>query len=82
MVDVQVAAVEKISAVLTSVPITLKHIQSCEFERTMILGIRILKEMVCSILGSGLEREKSLQLKKSWVKKFLSPSVATACACP
>ena len=32
MVDVQVAAVEKISAVLTSVPITLKHIQSCEFD--------------------------------------------------
>jgi len=32
MVDVQVATVEKISAVLACVPITLKHIQSCEFD--------------------------------------------------
>jgi hypothetical protein len=32
MVDVQVATVEEISAVLASVPITLKHIQSCEFD--------------------------------------------------
>ena len=51
-------------------------------DRTIIRGILILREMVCSILGSGLEIEKSLQLKKSCVKKFLSPSDATACACP
>lgn len=32
MVDIQVASVEEISAVLASVPITLKHIQPCEFD--------------------------------------------------
>lgn len=51
-------------------------------QRTMILGMRILSEMPWSIFGSGFEMEKSRQLRKSWVRKFLSPSLATTCAWP
>ena len=90
MIEIEIAPIKNLSAVLASVLVALEDVVTRKLhflfrepiESTITRGTRIFHEIVVTISCSGAAVEKSRQLSKSCVMKLLASSDETTWACP